>query len=262
MDFDETLVISNFVHPYYETIGFIRRLYGFPNIVFYGDDSWPVAEDVIPYNQSDRRARKFDGGSGGMFAYRCVLEAIRERPRFSGYLFLMDDVLISRRRFRAMDGRTAYLTLPRLRCNIRDGRASRAWHWWTSEFGVEACRRANARLPERFRQTLADQVGAEHVFLAQTNDCFYLPGRLVPDFMEVFMVLSDARVYTEIAIPTGLAMIEPQQKEIGICYLWRKRRRLWPLYGLSPRYSGIHPVKFSDRAARRYASVLKAVSLV
>jgi len=262
VDFTRVLVVSNFIHPFYENVGFIRDLYEFPNIRFYGDDGWPVAGGVIPYNQSDRRSLKSKAGSGGMFAYRCMLEAVRDWPEFSGYLFLMDDVLISRRKFRSMDERTAYLSLPGRRCDIEGGGPSDDWHWWKSEFGIEACRRAYARLPGRFKSALARRVGGARVFVGQANDCFYLPRRLVPDFVEVFSTMSDARVFTEIAIPTGFAMIEPNLNEVGICYLWNRRRWLWPLYGLSPMYSGIHPVKFSGAMARRYASMLKMASLV
>jgi len=263
VDFSNILVVCNYIHPFYKTIPFIKNFYRFPNIIFYGDSLWPATDEVILYNQSDSKAVMGKPFGGGFFAYRCMIDAMQRHPNYGGYLFLMDDVLLSVRNFELLPDTLLYLSLPSRTCNILTETPSSNWGWWNQPgIGIKSCQKAYASTPEHFKQTLTRHAGGRDVFFGEPNDCFYLPQQIRGAATEVLSIMSEARVFTEIAIPTGLAMIAPSLQEIDIRYLWgNKLRKQWPLHIL-PHQTGLHPVKFSDPKVRLWVSKLKKLNLI
>lgn len=251
MDLEKTLVICNFIHPFYGNIPFIRSHFRFPSIAFYGDERFPASEEVIRYNQSEGRAEKFRPFGGGFHAYRCVLDAVARFPDHDGYLFVMDDVLLFPRRLRQIDGGRIYAgTGPTLRQDIWGPVPPGIWIWWSAPGGVEACQKAMPEIPERYLSALEAATGSRQVVIGAASDVFYLPKSAVPAFAELFSIFSRHRVFLEIAVPTGLAMLGASLDAGRVRYLWNRHRWLWPLFALFDRAIGIHPVKMSSRWVR------------
>ena len=139
MDFSNTLVVCNFIFPFYGNVEFVRALYKFHHIVFYGDESWPTPEGVIPYNESEGAAEPYKTCGGGFFAYRSLMDAIERYPGYDGYFFIMDDVLVLPKRLEKLDSTAVYFTHPKLNnhCDLDDPQSE--WYWWNHKFGLAAC---------------------------------------------------------------------------------------------------------------------------
>ena len=80
--FHDVLLVINYNWPHYQTIDFIKSLYGdyFPNMVFYG----PIgSNEVIQCSHNH-----------GAYSYLAIVDAMERYPHFSGYLYVHDDCLI------------------------------------------------------------------------------------------------------------------------------------------------------------------------
>lgn len=251
--FEDLLVIVNFNHPYYVNVPFLKEIYkDFPHLVFYGDDTNinPPLE-IIRCNQEK-----------GYFAYRVVLDAIQRFPGYNGYLFLMDDLLINPWNLKTKDKNKVWLTalggrdLRLVALNVMN---SLRTDWWfgNERVGLKACRKAWLELPEEYRNRLVFRLGQDGAFACWYGDIFYLPKRLVNDFLRVFTVMSNNEVFLELAIPTGFCAIEDfhNWEWLSIEFLQRARRTRWrDFYNKS--IDGLHPVKFAELNNRETVKLL------
>lgn len=263
MDWNKTLVVSNFIHPYYKNVAFLRELYGFPHMRFYGDEKWPTPAEVIPFNQSEGKADRMKPLGGGYFAYRSMMHAVKANPDFAGYLFVMDDVLISRARLQRLDPESIYGSVnPWSSCDLGAPSREALDDWaWSQDCGIAAARAAHPHFSEEQLSRLAAMTGSRSVFWGGQNDVFYLPKKHADAFLEIFELMSLHRVFTEIAISSGLAMIAGPYREISVHYA-KRGRKTWATALLDPRCRGTHPVKFSGSRQRAFARSLKMFGLV
>ncbi len=251
LNLDNTLVICNFINDFYDNISVIKNTYNFPNIVFYGDDKYSPHQDIIAYNQSNQAADKTKIFSGGHFAYRSLMHAIENNPYYDGYLFIMDDVFISKKRLQHLNPTMSYMNIQLSDvCAVND--MVTTWPWWKSDYGIEKCPPVHEALSASQKKKLAAQAGAENTFIGAVNDIAYIPATIATEIHEVLTHFSNNEVFTEIAIPSSIAAVSHEIEDIGVKYLWGKDRRLWHLIttALSIKHMGIHPVKLSGAKYR------------
>ncbi|MDZ4152650.1 hypothetical protein, partial [Methylicorpusculum sp.] len=76
--FDDVLLIINYNHPHYQTIDFLKKIYGksFSHIVFYGEKPDSRVHTVSHHY--------------GWYGYRALADAMKRYPHFRGYLYTND----------------------------------------------------------------------------------------------------------------------------------------------------------------------------
>jgi len=246
--FNDILVIVNFNFPHYENIPFIKEIYSFPNIVFYGDDiPGSFCSEVTLCKQHK-----------GFFSYRVMLDAQKKYPNYQGYLFLMDDLLLNYWNLTKFDKNKVWFIKFQSKHNVVDViNSDRKDWWWGRQFGKERCASAWQELSDRFKNRLEKTLGVRNAFVGGNSDIYYVPKRLVEDYVEIFNIMSNNEVFLELAIPTGLYAIEDYDnfETMLIKYLWSKYAGTMSMTGdrlswrsfYSKELTGLHPVKFKDK---------------
>jgi len=257
-DLSSLLVVCNFTQPWYANVPFLEQVYRDKKIVFYGDEVWDAPSQVIKYNQSNGAGSKTKFGAG-FFAYRALLDAVQRFPDFDGYLFIMDDVLLRSKTLALIDPLSVYtgfddLHFARL---MPDGKfASDDWAWWKVDYAGTNSSKALAALIQENSSNSLSLPNHTLIFHGAASDLMYLPKAKVSEFLAIFERMSKALVFTEIAFPTGVQMMDCASKKFRIRYLWNDRQRQLPALCFRRGDQGIHPMKLSSRINRLSYSLL------
>ena len=239
--FVDTLLIINYNSPFYETIDFLKELYSpiFPNIVFYGSEEHPEVHVIHHHN--------------GWWGYEVLKDAMMRYPDYQGYLCLQDDCFLNFWNLIRLDRNKvwfnpSYYHPKEHLININEMKAS--WAWWNLPCGRSAFIEAFNRIPLRFVEKAASQLGEGNVSI-RLCDCIYVPHRLKDDYVELCSYFSDPPVFLEIAQPYILFCIEDHNnwEILNMFWAWPHERAMKE-YG--PHFDWVHPFKFSKRENREF----------
>lgn len=256
--FDDTLLIIHYNHPYYESIDFIKNLYGkaFKNIVFYGE---LPHKDVIAVTTTI-----------GFYLSRVVADALTRFPSYNGYIFLQDDVLMNYWNFTSLDKEKIWFAISRyprqdmqqpiswettfdkskskyefLHATI-DGSYNDGWYWWTHETGIEPMQKVIKFFKKKDIKMLKQNIGRNQL-VAQVCDMFYLPKKYSVDAKRISRLFRD--VFCEISIPMMLNSLDRIEN-------WEILKMFWG-YSDPGQYrtdlDWFHPLKFSFPENRNLA---------
>ncbi len=192
-----------FNFPLYESIPILLSLYkgAFPNIYFCGTNSstiYPVHK--LPIYK-------------GYFAYECISEAMFQHNNYTGYLFLMDDVLLNFWTLQGLDTNRLWEG-PKQPVKVGHYAPPTRWYWWRSRWGRVNCQKAFDEIV--FMRDNPDDIAIASDLLSNLrqngagrfrchrgrSDIFYIPKRLSNEFIILSSVFRKHEVFLEIAVPT------------------------------------------------------------
>jgi hypothetical protein len=233
---DHTLLIVNYNHPFYDSIPFLKQLYGkeFPHIVFYGEKPLKDVETVQHHQ--------------GWYGQRVLEHAMRTWPHYAGYLMINDDCLINYWNFHRFDQKKIWLVSSE---HVKLEENSTTGGWWQSPCGFEASTRAFRSMSSRQRMALERHVGP-HTFTVGMADVVYIPHRYRSRFLKLCPAFNE--VFLEIGVQTMCATLAPPSRceKLRATFLWGDDRKKYQ-EAYSPEIDFLHPVKFSDPACQRFA---------
>ena len=233
---EKTLLIINYNHPFYDSIPFLKKLYGkeFPHIVFYGERQCEGVEKI--------------DHNFGWFGQRVLEDAMRKWPKFEGYLMINDDCLVNYWNLRRLDRKEIW-HCPYEKISLQEREIN--WNWWKMTCGLQSLQPALQHMPNRFHKTLQRNLGRGFVQKGMC-DVIYFPQRFRKKFLRLCPLFTD--VFLELGIPVmcgSLSTLETVQK-LQAVFLWGEEREKY-----SEAYSWdidfLHPVKFSSEECRRFA---------
>ena len=238
--FADVMVVVNYNHPYYQSIPFLKEIYGdiFPNIVFYGEAASPEVNQVFTH-----------------FGYehaRVVAHALKKYPGYAGYIFLQDDCLMNFWNYMRLDKTKIWLSANQRSEFIRETLSrsyENSWNWWESPWGLVQLRIIIPQLSKDELRMLYSNHGDRHV-VGLMVDMFYVPGRVAPQVIRLSEIFS--KVFCEIAIPTLLSCVDNIEN-------WERLSMLWAgdnnqtLQHYNPQLDWVHPLKFSSLECQKFA---------
>jgi hypothetical protein len=234
IDFEKTLLIVNYNHPYYQTIPFLREVYGkvFPNIVFYGEKEDPQVTAVDQYY--------------GWWGHRVVADAMARFPDFEGYICVQDDCWINFWNLSRLDKDKIWFS-PYL-WDVSLHTLYFGWNWWNLECGREAILQALPKIPEENRDILEINMGKDCVGFTW-SDFVYVPGSYREAFINLCSCFDSPPAFVELAIPNILLCLTDRNN-------WELLNVHWGVENLQQEYQAaydwIHPIKFSVKENREF----------
>jgi len=201
----DILCCINFNHSFYGNIEFLKKLYGgLFHIAFYGPDKASGVNKIDSYH--------------GYFAYVAVLDAIKRYPNYRGYIFVNDDCIINVWNFFKKNKNKIWIQPFHSLANRFD-KQKKEWCWFNLSIGMSAYNAAFCSISAENRARLNTWFGSEDVVAAGPADFFYLPKNYSDDFINLFEVFYQNKVFIEMSIPTGLRAIANKNNiEILNCY--------------------------------------------
>lgn len=233
LDFQDTLLIINYNHPYYDSIPFLKEMYSrvFPHIVFYGEKPCPGVI-AIPHNF-------------GWWAQNIMYDAMIRWPDFKGYLLVQDDCWMNFWNFARLDKDKVWFS-PGVNPVALETPASFWWYWWGKDCGKNASTIALKKVPQKYLDRLNANIGPDKVGTV-FSDFIYIPGRLREAYLEVSPCFGSPPVFLEIAIPTIMLCIEDMNEWEILNINWGNN---FP-QSYAAHYDWVHPVKFSNLGYRK-----------
>ena len=260
-NFDGILLVVHYNHPHYESIQFIKTLYtDFPNIVFYGEKLYASNPNAVIQVETKI----------GFFFSRIVADALERFPNYRGYIFLQDDALMNFWNFTRFKKDKIWFGVslyragpvpPSWRTDFDKSKVLRefytaipstgGWHWGQPS-GDAALMEALPHLEKSDQQMLEKNIGKDSK-IGMVCDMFYLPGKFSKKALRISKVFRD--VFCEISVPMTLACLDDFEN-------WEYLRGhsnfpfgggRYPQSGYREESDWIHPLKFSQQAARDFA---------
>jgi hypothetical protein len=261
--FDDVLLVIQYNHPHYDSISFIKELYGplFPNIVFYGEKEHP---DVTAIKTVV-----------GVYLPRVIFDVLLKHPNYAGYIFLQDDCLMNVWNLFRLDKEKIWFAISKFPNEQQmepeswfpdfdrsrategffhatlDGSYCEHWGWWKTEHGLPPLQRAFRVLSNEDKSLLAKNLGEGNV-ISQWCDMFYFPGK----FSKEMLRLSDhfRNVFYELSVPMMFCCLDDISN-------WEYLKMYWAFpqeHFLSYRtdVDWVHPLKFSKPDQREFAKNL------
>ena len=247
-------------YSFYSTIPFILSHYkdAFPHVIVCG-----------PKSSSEFQVLAVDIGPGGYYSYECLNRAMRVYPRYRGYMFVNDDMVVNWWNFAKLSKEKIWQGA-KINENIAHNMNSRPirndWMWWRKENGLKACEKtyrqlvgfANGSLAMpgiNFKRLLHTHYrnGKNRTMCFRTwSDFAYVPGRLSREFEALSTIFFENKVFLEIAFPTILALLDDWKslEDAKGVYLpevfgfqdFSNVKYVWPKF--SEHVMFLHPVKF------------------
>ena len=262
--FEDVLLIIVYHFPFYESIPLLESFYNetFKNFVICGPKSNSLYQIMV-----------VDLGRG-WYGYECVGEAIRRYPRYRGYLYVNDDMVVNWWTFYKLDKEKFWFgaTIADKTCHVLGSRPIRNdWMWWKGETssakGCEASyteimqknnhSNAHINITKLIKMHLDNGKGVKFCFKGW-SDLFYVPGRFSDQWEQISSVFYKNRVFLEAAVPTIMSFLDSRdswEKHYGL-YLPDKYgflnfadgKKVWISYNYDIKF--IHPVKFHGNITR------------
>lgn len=230
----DILVGIAFTYPFYGNIPFLRALYPFSRLCFFGPED--DAASGVTGVEIERGLHLYN-----IFARMFEVQSAR------GYLLFHDDFILN---FWNLDGfdkskvwHQPFRTAP-----------MSEWYWWGSEWGRVPYLAAQAEFPERFRAKNPENP------VYGFSDILYIPQACAADASAMFAVFAKHGVYLELAIPHVAEVLsracgeEILRTEAHLFY--ERGVKFWPRY-YNHQLDGLHPVKLSSRLNRLILRVLR-----
>jgi hypothetical protein len=234
-NFDNVLLIINYNHPYYQSIDFLKEVYGyvFPNIVFYGEKEDPRVK-VISHHF-------------GWWGQGVLADAMQCWPDYEGYICVQDDCFMNFWNFARLDMNKIWL------CEIEntiplDAPQNFWWQWWNKSCGQPAVVAAFNQLTKEQKEKLAKSIGPERIGFTY-HDFIYVPGRLREGFINFCNIFSNPPVFVELAIPNILMLLDEKDQ-------WEHLNLFWGGFGdvreYTTQFDWFHPIKFSSQSNQEF----------
>lgn len=209
--FDNILLVITFNFALYESLPLLLSMYQkvFPNIYICGPKRSPKFSYVnhLPIHK-------------GYYAYDCVSEAISQHKNYSGYLFLMDDVLLNFWTLNSMDFNRLWEG-PKQPIALGRFVPPTKWYWWKSRWGKDKCQRAfneishiktesaeSAILATEMLSNLRRNGNGAYRCHRGRSDIFYVPRRFATRFTILSSIFRKHEVFLEIAVPTIFRLLD------------------------------------------------------
>ena len=236
--FQDVLLVVHYNHPHYQSIPFIKEIYSaiFPNIVFYGEATYPEVNVVRTVT--------------GFYFTPVVSHALKNYPGYRGYIFLQDDCLMNFWNYLRLDKDKIWFKVNGATENFHTApldATNSSWQFrW--DWGLKALRQSFMNLS--YDEWMCYQKNhGQNMAVGEMCDMFYIPGK----FSSQAIALSDKfnNVFCEISIATMLSCIDST-------YNWEKLESLWSLdcevsfNNFSPELDWVHPLKFSQHKYREF----------
>jgi len=215
--FNDTLLVIAFNFPLYRSLPLLFSMYSkvFPNIYICGpSDSINSTKNTLGYTVNRFPIHK------GYFAYECVSEAAARYRNYSGYLLLMDDVLLNWWTLNELDF-TRLWEGPKEPIEIGRFSPPSKWYWWRSRWGKQNCQRAfneinqlykdsvvTALLAKEMLSTLRQNGRGLHRCFRGRSDIFYVPSKYITRFSMLSSIFRKHEVFLEIAVPTIFRLLD------------------------------------------------------
>jgi hypothetical protein len=230
----ETLLIINYNHPHYDSIPFLKELYGnhFPHIVFYGPANHPDVNQISHHR--------------GFFAYMAIADAMERYPKFAGYFYIHDDVVIHPWNLRRYD--RSKIWCQDTSCfeviNAAKVLAGTSWGWWKTKWGYPAIVNSYVQMPIEYKWQIQKNYGVANV-MKNYADLLFVPQRFRDGFITLSKLFAKNEVFLELAIPTIMFCIADKADVIFLNGIpWATGN------AYNPRLDFFHPVKFSSAQNR------------
>lgn len=245
---NNTLLIINFNHPYFDNIPFLKKLYSpfFKKIVFYGEGEHPEVTKI--------KSNK------GHFVCEVLIDALRNNPDATGYLFLEDDCILNIWNCLSLDPNKIWI-LPGFTadanrveyqhkfCIANSLTNANATEWWWNhpDMGFQQAKRAFENLlPEDLE--IVEKSFGKGSMIGTAADMLYIPALYREQVIRIAPYFSD--VFVEMALPCILSCLDTKDKwENKVSILWGgySFQRPWP-----SEYTCVHPLKLSYEGNRYF----------
>jgi len=252
--FQDILLAINFNHPYYDNVEILLSFYQplFPKIVICGPEaSASVKHNIIVVEQRNEY---------GYYGFQCLVEAIRQNPGYSGYLYVNDDVIFNWWNLYKAD--RSKIWFPIVGVADRDMVLPPKTFFWQRASTLERCIKVYNSMEKDLKfinmkaiEIYMENVKHKRVCVAGLSDIVYMPGRLAEKFKEIGQKCYDNRLFLEVSVPMALLMIEKRANIVHLdgIYLQLKYRRWGPWTGNTERAWSdynygihfLHPYKLS-----------------
>ena len=243
------LLIINYNHAHYESIPLLKEIYKpyFKNIVFYGPERHP---DV-----------NFCAHNKGYLSYICIADAMKNYPQSEGYLFLMDDCILNAWLLKNLD--TSKIWFPAYigflnsdfpkPLNVTKGLQATNWYWWNTEWGCKSITEAFNKIPDNYKEVLAQNWGESNV-VAAYSDIVYIPLCYKNDYIELATIFCNQGAFLEAALPTIVSCLNPKNNWIWLKGHGTDRKKQNQDYRVDVYIN--HPLKLSEKKNRAFVKKL------
>lgn len=230
----------------------------FPNIYVCGPNDAEKANESV----SDYTVNRFPLHKG-YFAYECLSEAAARYKNYSGYLLVMDDVLLNFWTLKDLDF-TRLWEGPKQPIEVSGFSPPAIWYWWRSRWGKENCQKAFNEVNQFYKDSpetaiLAKEMlsklrhngkGVNRCFRGR-SDIFYVPRKYITRYSLLSSIFRKHNVFLEIAVPTIFRLLDKVEnfEQLQGYYLPGRvgqepvmdSRHFWTLY--SEDLNFVHPLK-------------------
>ncbi|KAF9375959.1 hypothetical protein CPC16_000440 [Podila verticillata] len=259
--FKDVLLVVNFNKGgfYSDVIPLFLDIYKnfFPNIVFYGYNDPPVPPEYAS-------TVKVMNTQWGEFGYMSLVDAMEQHQGYKGYLHTNDDVILNVHQLANYDKDKVWKSIPRIPLDVRDRTKSWPDDWWVWGWKAQDGVWNDTALftPEQ-RERLTNFTGVQGpADVRAWADAFYVPSRLVSEFVPLMHKMREHEVHLELAVGPVLLAIEPTTQWVPWKeeYLWDnwgpkdRTRDKWQNF-LKPGVGMLHSVKLS--AGKAIAETIK-----
>jgi len=254
--FFDVLLIIHFSWPYFDNISFLKEIYEstFPNIVFYAHVKKEESpKEVIPIDTSH-----------GRYQYRALSDAIIRYPGYRGYLFINDDVFIKYWKLNRLDkdkfwepwnikdpekAKKENLKFVEYKSNIFEND-----RFWAFKFEKENLRLIYNCINKKYLNMLEQSTGNRKIWVGQTADFIYVPGKFAKEFAILANWFYDIGVRFAITISNIIRMLDKQENfdKVYAVYLWGTERERWKNYIIKEEVEFVHPLKLSNQNTRKF----------
>lgn len=244
--FNDVLLIINYNHPFYQSIEFLKNIYGiaFDHIVFYGERPDPRVHTINHHE--------------GWYGYRTLADAMKCYPDFRGYLYTNDDCFLNFWNLTRFDKNKLWINKTNAHTLELSAIKASDWPHWSRDYGYNAIQKVYDRLPSNYLNMLAYN-GGEHAVFVSMADMVYIPNTYREATIDMCNRCSAQQVFLEVGLPTITASVAPKEEwEIfDALYLWYVSAQTI-IDSYKPSLDAIHPLKFSDQKFQTF--VIKQVN--
>lgn len=191
-------------------------------------------------------------GDTGVWSYRALLHVIgifESDPRYKGYLFVHDDLVVRSSVIKALD-RDSIWFADYFKKELLEPWHSRnhSWPYFNNNnFGIKRMEQI-LKSNKKIGTVLRNCTGNEHNWFHGQSDFFYIPAIAAKSFLDVVGIFSAEKLTVEIALPTYVNCFAPKHVPLitlPLCTFWEKQRSNLTHYekNCNSSYALIHPVK-------------------
>eukprot|EP00794_Sanderia_malayensis_P015378 gene15378-16961_t len=255
--FKDILLVIVYHFKGYDSMPLLASLYRdtFPNIAYCGPTaSEEYKIDIVLKNH------------GGLTAYHCLGRAVRYFPRYKGYFYINDDMIVNWWNFADFDMNKIWQSSlienghPLRRGGFQNITYKTKWVWYNSSYGIEQCNKTLLEIkdlkrrnwqPEPMLRNLIYNGNGRTYCSKGWSDVFYIPGIYAEAFADMSEIFYKNQVFLEIAVTTMLRLLDKEENTIKLTghYLPDMGKSdgmaFWTHYRTDIKF--MHPFKFHNK---------------